>query len=150
MLEQERKKQTHWTVGQWKAKVKQIGKLDWGASRHGGNRKSGVLAMGKHSASVEKVEQAVIGGASASVVRSAVGESLEAIDKQSSIVGNSVVGEPSSGDIPLPSVLPALASGQKRLSGYNVIEILNSGSYGDVMCTKHPEKDPGKCSQLKS
>ena len=29
MLEQERKKQTHWTVGQWKAKVKQIGKLDW-------------------------------------------------------------------------------------------------------------------------
>ena len=128
MLEQERKKQTHWTVGQWKAKVKQIGKLDWGASRHGGNRKSGVLAMGKHSASVEKVEQAVIGGASAIVVRSAVGESLEAIDKQSSIVGNSVVGEPSSGDIPLPSVLPALASGQKRLS----IEILNSGSYGDV------------------
>ena len=95
-------------------------------------RKSGVLAMGKHSASVEKVEQAVIGGASAIVVRSAVGESLEAIDKQSSIVGNSVVGEPSSGDIPLPSVLPALASGQKRLSGYNVIEILNSGSYGDV------------------
>ena len=150
MLEQERKKQTHWTVGQWKAKVKQIGKLDWGSSRHGGKRKSGVLAMGKHSASVEKVEQAVIGGASASVVRSAVGESLEAIDKQSSIVGNSVVGEPSSGDIPLPSVLPALASGQKRLSGYNVIEILNSGSYGDVMCTKHPEKDPGKCSQLKS
>jgi len=132
MLEQERKKQTHWTVGQWKAKVKQIGKLDWGASRHGGKRKSGVLAMGKHSASVEKVEQAVIGGASAIVVRSAVGESLEAIDKQSSIVGNSVVGEPSSGDIPLPSVLPALASGQKRLSGYNVIEILNSGSYGDV------------------
>ena len=132
MLEQERKKQTHWTVGQWKAKVKQIGKLDWGASRHGGNRKSGVLAMGKHSASVEKVEQAVIGGASAIVVRSAVGESLEAIDKQSSIVGNSVVGEPSSGDIPLPSVLPALASGQKQLSGYNVIEILNSGSYGDV------------------
>ena len=123
MLEQERKKQTHWTVGQWKAKVKQIGKLDWGASRHGGNRKSGVLAMGKHSASVEKVEQDV---------RSAVGESLEAIDKQSSIVGNSVVGEPSSGDIPLPSVLPALASGQKQLSGYNVIEILNSGSYGDV------------------
>ena len=132
MLEQERKKQTHWTVGQWKAKVKQIGKLDWGASRHGGKRKSGVLAMGKHSASVEKVEQAVIGGASAIVVRSAVGESLEAIDKQSSIVGNSVVGEPSSGDIPLPSVLPALSSGQKRLSGYNVIEILNSGSYGDV------------------
>ena len=132
MLEQERKKQTHWTVGQWKAKVKQIGKLDWGASRHGGNRKSGVLAMGKHLASVEKVEQAVIGGASAIVVRSAVGESLEAIDKQSSIVGNSVVGEPSSGDIPLPSVLPALASGQKQLSGYNVIEILNSGSYGDV------------------
>ena len=132
MLEQERKKQTHWTVGQWKAKVKQIGKLDWGASRHGGNRKSGVLAMGKHLASVEKVEQAVIGGASAIVVRSAVGESLEAIDKQSSIVGNSVVGEPSSGDIPLPSVLPALASGQKRLGGYNVIEILNSGSYGDV------------------
>ena len=36
MLEQERKKQTHWTVGQWKAKVKQIGKLDWGAERHGG------------------------------------------------------------------------------------------------------------------
>ena len=132
MLEQERKKQTHWTVGQWKAKVKQIGKLDWGASRHGGNRKSGVLAMGKHLASVEKVEQAVIGGASAIVVRSAVGESLEAIDKQSSIVGNSVVGEPSSGTIPLPSVLPALASGQKQLSGYNVIEILNSGSYGDV------------------
>ena len=33
--------------------------------------------MGKHSASVEKVEQAVIGGASAIVVRSAVGESLE-------------------------------------------------------------------------
>ena len=29
-------------------------------------------------------------------------------------------------------MLPALASGQKRLSGYNVIEILNSGSYGDV------------------
>ena len=132
MLEQERKKQTHWTVGQWKAKVKQIGKLDWGASRHGGHRKSGVLAMGKHLASVEKVEQAVIGGASAIVARSAVGESLEAIDKQSSIVGNSVVGEPSSGTIPLPSVLPALASGQKQLSGYNVIEILNSGSYGDV------------------
>ena len=36
MLEQERKKQTHWTVGQWKAKVKQIGKLDWGVERHGG------------------------------------------------------------------------------------------------------------------
>ena len=132
MLEQERKKQTHWTVGQWKAKVKQIGKLDWGALRHGGKRRSGALAMGKHSASVEKVEQAVIGGASAIVVRSAVGESLEAIDKQSSIVGNSAVDEPSSGDIPLPSVLPALASGQKRLGGYNVIEILNSGSYGDV------------------
>ena len=53
------------------------GEANWqvglGASRHGGKRKSGVLAMGKHSASVEKVEQAVIGGASAIVVRSAVG-----------------------------------------------------------------------------
>ena len=53
----------------------------------------------------------------------------------------------SSGDIPLPSVLPASASGQKQLSGYNVIEILNSGSYGDVY--KSSRKGSGEMFAVK-
>ena len=53
-----------------------------------------------------------------------------------SIVGLSAVGEDPQHDAEaLPEALPPVLTSKKRLGGYNIIEILNSGGFGDVYKT---------------
>ena len=150
-LEEERAKRDAWTAGRWKLTALKISKEGWGAATHGGKRKG-------RAGSAEATAGPPAAGPTPSGARegegelghSAVGESklpVAVLPLQPASEGraeeNSAVGE---SDM-LPAVLPPALESHKKLSGYSVIEIINSGSYGDVY--KAEKKGSGELFAVK-
>ena len=150
-LRQERAGRETWTSKQWERVVQQIGREDWGVVAHGGVRTKKALKL-KHSAVGEHaiVASALDGKPMAKVPSDVVERSHSAVGEKGREVGQmagSAVGEEqareedmssaiaecgSPGDSKLPPTLPPLHIAKQRIAGYRVIEIINSGSFGDV------------------
>ena len=154
-LQKVRRQHTTWAAKQWELVVKQVGEEDWGAVAHGGARtkkakdvseplKLEHSAIGEHAivASALDGEHAKVPSAVGEGTCSAVGEKpREEGQVAGSVVGeeqaseedvSSVIAECGSDSHFLPTTLPSVPTTKQRIAGYRVIEIINSGSFGDV------------------
>ena len=150
-LRQARASRETWTPKQWERVVQQIGEEDWGAMAHGGARTKKAIklehsAVGEHAIVASALDGKPMAKVPSDVVertQSAAGENRREVGQMAgSAVGEEQASEEdmssvivecgSPGDSELPTTLPAVPIAKPRLAGFSVIEILNSGSFGDV------------------
>ena len=158
-LQQERAGREQWTPKEWERAVQQIRKEDWGVVDHGGARpkkaiklehsavggaiKFGHSAVGEHAIVASALDGKPMAKVPSDVVertRSAAGEKQREVGQ----MAGSAVGEEQAregGMSPLiaeclspglPATFPPVPIAKQRIAGYRVIEIINSGSFGDV------------------
>ena len=137
-LRQERAGRETWTPKQWERVVQQIGEEDWGAMAHGGARTKKAIklehsAVGEHAivaSALDGKPMAIVPSDGVERTHSAVGEKRREVEAREEDVSSVIAECGSPGDSKLPTTLPAVT--KPRLAGFSVIEILNSGSFGDV------------------
>ena len=170
-LQQERASRETWTGKQWERVAQQVAEEDWGAVNHGGYRTKKVRpsAVGEQQAVSDQ------GQVDRGSIISAVGEAKSAVGQdESSATGKeqreegqvahaaSAVGEEHASEhdkdsviaeCGAPHALPSVLSAEpttlktKRLAGYTVLELIASGSYGDVH--KASQKSTGELFAIK-
>lgn len=138
-LQIERNKKKHWTCKAWKLAVQKIRAQGWGARQHGGFRWQGRgnLDAQEELKSAEKAIDLPTGHGRESDedISSVKAEGRSNSDDQSAVGDSGTV------------VHPAVLVCQRKLSGYDVLGIINSGSYGNVYKVKR--KDTGELFAVK-